>query len=248
MSELLLQQRALQEAVCAAGDGGVAPALGLEVYRHACTARLIAALRDNHEVLHRAMGDEAFDALALRYLEAHPSRTPSIRWFGHALADFAAADPALPHPSLVDFARMDWALRAAFDAADAPALRAEDLGDLGPDRVFVLHPSVHLVPLAWSIEPAWRALRQAISDEAEDPELPEPEPQAHLLLAWRLGLEVRWRSLEALEAALLQALQSGADFAALAATAAHQLGEEAAPAALVRALQTWLADGLLQAQ
>ena len=246
---LRAQQLALQRAICtigAEGDGGVSPPLGLEVYRNAYTARLIAALRDNYLVLHRVMGDESFDTLALRYLEAHPSRTPSIRWFGDGLADFMATDEDLPHPCFADFARMDWALRAAFDAADAPSLRAEDLAGLQPEQSFSLHPSVRLVALDWAIEAAWRALRQAITDEAtDDPELPEPEAQEHWLLVWRQALEVRWRSLEPLEAALLQAVQAGENFASLAEIAATHVGAEAAPAALVQALQTWLADGLL---
>ncbi|HEY4080878.1 MAG TPA: DNA-binding domain-containing protein [Burkholderiaceae bacterium] len=248
MNTLRAQQHALQTAICGEGDGGVSPTLGLDVYRHAYTARLIAALRDNYLVLHRVMGDESFDALALRYLDAHPSRTPSIRWFGHALADFMVTDEDLPHPCFADFARMDWALRGAFDAADAPALRGEDLAGLQPEQSFSLHPSVGLVPLEWAIEAAWRALRQAITEEAtdDDPELPEPEAQEHLLLVWREALDVRWRSLDALEAALLQAVQAGEDFASLAEIAATHAGAEAAPAALVQALQTWLADGLLQ--
>ena len=247
MNGLREQQLALQQAICTQGEGGVSPPLGLDVYRHAYSARLISALRDNYTVLHRVMGDDSFDALALRYLEAHPSRAPSIRWFGHALAEFMATDDELPHPCFVDFARMDWALRAAFDAQDAPALRAEHLAGLQPEQTFSLHPSVHLVPLAWAIEAAWRGVRQAITEESDDPEMPEPEPQDHVLLVWREALEVRWRSLDALEAALLQALQAGASFAGLAEIAAAHVDAEAAPAALVQALQTWLAEGLLQA-
>lgn len=248
MSEALLeQQQALQHAICSGdGEGGVAPALGLEVYRNAYTARLLAALRDNYAVLHRAMGDEAFDAVGLRYLAAHPSRTPSIRWFGQHLPAFMVDDEELPHPAFVDLARMDWALRDAFDAADAEA--ANDLHELTGATRFELHPSVRRVPLQWAIEAAWRALRLAITEESdEEPELPEPEAQDHQLLAWRhQDLEVRWRSLEALEAALLQGVSEGADFAALGEIAAAHVGVEAAPQALVQALQIWLADGLLQ--
>ncbi|WP_163367521.1 HvfC/BufC N-terminal domain-containing protein, partial [Klebsiella aerogenes] len=88
-----------------AGDAGP----GLQVYRHAYRARLAEALADNYTVLARALGDEAFDALAQAYLAAHPSRHPSIRWFGAALADFmaVAGDELVPHPGLVDLARMD---------------------------------------------------------------------------------------------------------------------------------------------
>ncbi|OYV00200.1 MAG: hypothetical protein CFE45_10025 [Burkholderiales bacterium PBB5] len=104
----------------------------IDAYQHAYQARLAGALRDNFEVLALAMGDEAFAALAQAYTEAHPSRQPSIRWFGHRLADFMARhveldDGLVPHPAMVDLARLDWALRDAFDAADAPVLDATAL-------------------------------------------------------------------------------------------------------------------------
>jgi hypothetical protein len=247
MSLLAEQQRALQAAILGDGEGGVSPEPGLDVYRHAVPARLSAALRDNYLVLHRAMGDEDFEALAAAYLAAHPSRRPSIRWFGHELAGFMDGWPALAHPALADMARMDWALRDAFDAADAAPLRG--LAALDAGTRFALHPSLRMVALDWAVEPAWRALRLAISDEdgEEEVALPEPEAQGHTLLAWRAGLEVRWRSLDALEAALLAAVREGADFAALGERAAEQVGVDAAPQALVETLQRWLADGLLQA-
>jgi hypothetical protein len=98
---------------------------GIGVYLQAYRARLTAALRDNFPVLQRALGDDAFDLLARAYIDAHPSHFRSIRWFGHRLVEFLAAAPErLPHPALLDLARMDWAMRTAFDAADAAALTA----------------------------------------------------------------------------------------------------------------------------
>lgn len=229
-------------------------ATGLAVYRHAYRARLVAALTDNFTVLARALGDEAFDALGRAYLDARPSQHPSIRWFGHELADFMATadDELVPHASLADFARMDWALRAAFDAAEAPPLDPATLAALSPDdwAGFVLHlqPSVQRVTLAHAIEPAWRVLREWEPESGDDqPELPEPVPHEHVLLAWRPGLQTRWRSLEPLEAALLDAVAMGAPFALLCERAAAELGDaEAAAPAVIGALQRWLADGLLR--
>jgi len=229
-------------------------ALGLEVYRHAYRARLVAALADNYTVLARALGDEAFEALGHAYLAAHPSWHPSIRWFGDKLADFmAGADEELvPHASLVDFARMDWGLRGAFDAADAPPLDPATLAALGPDDwaclVLRLQPHVQRVSLAHAIEPAWRVLREWEPESGTDqPELAEPVPHAHALLAWRQDGQTRWRSLQPLEAALLDGVAAGAPFAQLCERAAGLLGDaEAAAPAVVGALQRWLADGLLQ--
>ena len=227
-------------------------ATGLAIYREAYRARLVAALRDNYLVLHRAMGDEEFDALAQAYVEAHPSSHASIRWFGDRLAAFMANaySERLPHPAMIDFARMDWALRAAFDGPDAAVLAAGDLQAVSPEDwpalVFHLHPTAQLQDLGWAVEPAWRALRahEPESDEPA-PELEAPVESIHQLLVWRQGLDTRWRALEALEAALLQAVSSAQSFEMICAEAARYVGEDAAAGTVVRLLQRWLADGLL---
>jgi len=251
MSEALReQQRELQAAICDPISPGSA---GLAIYREAYVARLVAALRDNYLVLHRAMGDEAFDALARAYLAVHPSPHRSIRWFGDRLAEFMAAgmqeDP--PPPALADLARMDWALRAAFDGPDDAPVDATALQALRPEQwpalVFRLHRCVQILPLAWAIEAVWRALR-AYDPEAGEPapELPAPQAAAHELLIWRQGLETRWRALASDEAALLGALAAGRSFEAICALAAEHT-EDAAATLVVGLLRRWLADGLLTA-
>ena len=93
------------------------------VYRNAYRARLRGALRDNFEVLPLVMGDDSFDALANAYIDAHPSRHYSLRWFGHELIAFMAAHESLvDHPAMTDLARLEWALRGAFDAASATSI------------------------------------------------------------------------------------------------------------------------------
>lgn len=254
---LTTQQQRLQGAIL---QGGAAPAgllseasaPQLAVYQHAYRARLSAALRDNYEVLYRALGDADFDALALAYIDAHPSEHASIRWFGARLADFMSTGRADLHPALADLARMDWALRAAFDAADAPALGLAVLQDLAPQDWpalrLALHPSVLRLPLAWAVEPGWRALRRYEPATGEDaPVLDEPQPHAHALLVWREGLETRWRSLDADEARLLDAAARGDSVAALGELAVAAAGAEAAPTLLLRCLQQWFAEGLVGA-
>lgn len=259
MSTAQLQQRlaaAIRDGADATGLLAGDYALGLEAYRHAYRARLVAALTDNFTVLARALGDDAFEALGLAYLAARPSQQPSIRWFGDGLADFMATadDELVPHASLADFARMDWALRGAFDAAAAPLLEPAELARLAPDDwaglVLHLQPSVQRVTLTHAIEPAWRVLREWDPESGDDqPELPEPVPHAHELLAWRQGLETRWRSLEPLESALLAAVAQGDTFASLCERAAGLVDDpDAAAPAVIGLLQRWLADGLLQSR
>jgi hypothetical protein len=258
---LRAQQRALQAAITShvapstrgllatSHDGTPAR---LSIYRHAYRTRLIAALADNHTMLQRALGDEAFDALARAYIDACPSQQPSIRWYGHRLAEFMASrEDLVPHPALVDIARMDWALRDAFDAADAPTLDLATLSNVPPEHWAALrvapHPSVRTLALQWAVEAAWRALREHDPEsDAPEPELPEPERQAHTLLVWRRGLETQWRSLSADEASLLQAALQGDCFGELCERAAVFSNDDAATTAAL-ALQQWLHDGLFTA-
>ena len=240
------QQRALVQVIVAD-----APALGvtgrIETYRHAYTGRLVAALRDNFGVLPNVLGDEAFEALAVAYLAAHPSKRPSIRWFGDRLADFMAThEDLVPHPALTDLARMEWALRGAFDAADAAPFDMSALSALAPEAwprlVFEPLPSVQLLAMDWAVEPVWRALQGAAVDDA--PELPAPDAHVHTLLVWRPRLDPRWRVLGDLDAKLLQAALQGETFGTLCALAATEAGDETAAAHAAAALRSWLADGL----
>lgn len=254
---LRTQQRALARAIVEpAGDEGAGALLGssaarLSIYRTAYLRRLIDALRENYPVLARVLGDAAFEALAAAYVAAHPSRHPSIRWFGDRLAELIERQAELaPHPATADIARMEWALRGAFDAADAAHLEPQALAALAaedwPSLRFDVHPSLRCVALRWSVEPVWSALHDLTDPLAEEPQLPPPAAHEHTLCVWRLGLATRWRSLSTAEAPLLQALRDGASFASLCGSAGAAHGDAAAEV-VVAALRQWLADGLLSA-
>jgi hypothetical protein len=261
---LARQQRALaaliRDEVDVADDSPAAAALlrpladappRLGIYRNAFRGRLIEALRSNYPVLHRVLGDDDFAALALAYLAGHPSRVPSIRWFGHALPAWLAgrleADrEALPHPALADLARMEWAVGKSFDAADAEPLDRESLARTDPAHWpalrFAAHPSLRVVELAWAVEPLWRALT-----DDEHAHTDPPDPHAHRLLVWRQGLESRWRALPADEADALVACIAGERFADLCEriAAADPAADAAARAAAW--LGAWVQAGLLVA-
>jgi hypothetical protein len=251
---LAAQQRAFKALLVAQAPAATTPllharageAVRFDVYHHAYRARLTQALRSNYPVLHRVLGDDAFAELASGYLADHPSRRPSIRWFGDALPHWLAEHPAtLPHPALADLASMEWALGASFDAADMPPLGFADLATLLPEQwpqaSFAAHPSVTLLSLHWAVEPIWQAMT-----EDEHAHSAEPQPLDHRLLVWRQGLATRWRSVEADEARLLTACLSGEGFATLCARAEHSHGDAAA-GWVAAALRRWVDDGLLLA-
>jgi hypothetical protein len=252
-SRLRAQQRAFAALITSPAPNTGTPLLRplagraphLAAYHHAYRARLVAALRANFPVLHRVLGDEGFAEVAMAYLADHPSRQPSIRWFGDQLASWLAARPdALPHPALVDLAAMEWALGTSFDAADALPLSHAALAALPaarwPALRFAAHPSVALLQLRWAIEPIW----QALTDD-ETAVTAEPTPCPHQLLIWRRGLETCWRSLDTEEAALLAACLAGKPFIALCEQAAES-GIDGAAERVALALRRWIGEGLLR--
>jgi hypothetical protein len=203
-----------------------------DVYRTAYRARLRAALRDNFETLPLVMGDDAFDDLANAYIDQHPSQHYSLRWFGHQLCDFMAANEALvAHPAMVDLARMELALRNAFDAAPAAPLTSAELAAVPvaewADLRFALHPSVQLLSLQWAVGPVWHALKSGQEDM--DP----PAALAHHVLVWRLGMNTQWRSLSSSEAEFVQGLLAGHTFGQLCEAL---VGQEQAAATAVASL------------
>jgi hypothetical protein len=222
-------------------DRGVAQ---FGVYRTAYRARLRAALRDNFETLPLVMGDDAFDALANAYIASQPSQHYSLRWYGHRLCDFMAANQSLvDHPAMRDLARLEWALRQAFDAAPAELLTSDALAAVSAsdwaDLCLTLHPSVQLLDLHWAVGPIWHALKAGQDDIAP------PEALDHSLLVWRLGMNTQWKSLTQMEAEFVQGLLARRTFGQLCASLAERVGTEQAAASAVALLTQLLQSGAL---
>lgn len=216
-----------------------------DIYRNAYRGRLRQALADNYPVLLRAMGDEAFADLAQAYTTTHPSQRRSIRWFGHRLVEFIEAHPdVIPHPALRDIAQLDWAMRGAFDAADAIALSEQDLAQRPasdwPSLLLQLVPSARILQLQWAVQSLWHIL-----NDDPDAQTEAPEPQEQSLLVWRTGLDCRWRTLAPAEAMALQRVKSGCGFAELCEHLQASGHADAATTA-VNWLRQWISDGTLR--
>lgn len=246
MRSLLEAQRAMQRAILT--DDPDAPPLARErlprigIYRYAYHARLANALRANYPALARLMGDEAFRTLAAGYARAHPSRHFSIRWHGHALAEY------LPAGALADLARMEWAIAEAFDAPDGAVLDADRLAGVAVERwaelPLVLHPSAQVLALEWAVEGPWERLRHdgaANPREIENPRDIERRP--HALVVWRKRLDAHWRSAGADEARALLALDAGGSLQ----HACEAVGDEGADR-VGAWFAGWVREGLLAAQ
>ena len=252
MSALAGLQRDLQRHVLS-GDAAIADVVNatpavpaatrLAVYSNAYRIRLADALAANMPRLKELLGEEQFGALASAYVDAHPSRYASIRWFGDRLAQvLAQSHPA--QPWLAELARWEWALAASFDAADATAVAVEYLATVAPgdwaELRLQFHPSVQYLELATNAQ----ALFKALSDEQVPPQ-PAVLASALPWLLWRQDLKTQYRSLAPDETAALQVMRAGGTFGAMCEALCewHDAGE--VPLVAAGMLKRWIVEELL---
>ena len=249
-----LAARGLPEAALAAviaGDARASAVERLDVYANMYFFRILDVLRSDYPKLLAVVGDEAFHDLATDYLQAYPSRHPSLRFVGAAMPGFVAGHAlAAARPWLVPLAALEWARVDVFDRADVPLLEREALAGVPPEDFAAIAlapvPAATLVPAAWAVEETWRAL-----EREQVPEAPDAADGAHAILVWRRGVTVQHRAVDALERRALERLFGPTTFGpttfgALCAELGEALGSEEAAAQLaVRLLGGWLADGLL---
>lgn len=230
----------------ALSPGGIGPARRLAIYHHAYRARLLDTLRDSFGHTHSYLGDEHFDAAALAYIEVHSSATASLRWYGQGFPAWLKA--RWPDDGDVgELAALDWALRAAFDSADQPALNLAELAasmaqapDAWLHAPLRLPASFALLRFSFNTLALW----QALDDEATPPPA-APLAEAGEVLVWRRAHQPHFRSVSALEAAALRVLQQGSSFAALCEALALRFPDEDTPTLAGALLRRWVDEALL---
>ncbi len=215
----------------------------LEVYYQAYRLRLLEVLESNFPGLRHMLSDAQFEAVGNAYIDGHPSRQPSIRWFGDQLAGFI--ESGYPdHPEWADMARFDWARDTAFDAADVDIVEVGQLAELAgtawPGLQFELHPSVSVLELHWNVCDIWRA-----ANSEEQPPEPARLEEGTAVVVWRKDLVVCWRSLPDDEAAALTGALNDRDFSELCTALSRWHPDPAVPARSAGILKQWVTDGLI---
>ncbi|HEX2842236.1 DNA-binding domain-containing protein [Hyphomicrobium sp.] len=214
------------------------------VYRHAYSARLVEVVRGAFPLLARYMGDEAFDALARRYVADYPSRHANARWYASNLPGLLGLEPWGALPVFKDVAAIEWQLDLAFDARDDAVLDLAALAKIPPESwgavSFTPHPSVALLPFMTNTFDIWLALR----NETEVPEARQLEEAEHVLV-WRQGGVPKIRRLGAEETMLWCEASRGRSFGALAEMAATFDDPDGAALRVAQYLQGWLLSGLI---
>jgi len=218
----------------------------LGVYHEGYALRLIEVLTADYPGLHATVGAESFDSLARAYIAAHPSRHPSVRWYGRGLADFlAATSPWNGSPTLGEMAQFEWLLGEAWDAPDCVPAVAKALIALPAEAwetlSFEVVPSLRCLTLGFEVPQAWG--RRAEVGPAPLVVAPAPAPVPWVI--WRPDLECFYRSLEADQAALLAALVAGLPFPELCESLVGFEGEGEAVARAAGLLRAWVEAGMI---
>lgn len=225
------------------GSDALCPAERLQIYTDMYRARLVDVLREDFPRVLAILGDDAFAAVACRYLAWCPSTRPSVRHVGERFADFLGTDPSTPE-ILADLARLEWARVEAFDAPDAEPLRVADLQSVPPTAWPSLRfrriPASLIVESAWPVDRLW-----AGAGMPGDAALDAPRAEATTIRVWREEWSVSHAAMGAAELRAFRALDRGDTFAGLCAALETDDDADSAARAMGAILLRWIEDGLL---
>lgn len=227
----------------------------LSIYANAYFARLLECMRAVFPFTAKTVGEEAFDELALGYLERYPSRSYTLDRLGAEFARYLEEtrpdldDEGRPTETwpdfLIDLAGLEWAIGEVFDGPGVegrPLLAADDLrmipAERWPEARLVTAPCLRLLTLRFPLNDYYTALR-----DDETPPLPEPA-ESYLALT-RREYVVRRHALERPQFELLSALAAGETVGVAIERAAQVSSEglDALAANLERWFREWTAAG-----
>jgi hypothetical protein len=223
-------------------NGRLSPARQMAIYVQGYRLRLVGALRSDYPELLALLGDEVFDRLALRHIEANPPVAASLDHY-----PFAFAQSVVAHADVfaAELAALESAIAQVFLMEDSEALSPAMLAALTPEAfgatVLTLRKAHRLLAFTMPVE-AYFSRRRAGEVASR------PAPCATQLLVVRHENAVQRHALEPLEYALLAQFSGGCAVGdALDALVAAQPGCEAQLATLLQPwFSRWASHGFFQ--
>jgi hypothetical protein len=212
----------------------------VQIYRDAYRERLVECLIDDYPALEYALGSEVFAQLCREYIAAHPSRSPSLNFFGKRMAAFCRSREGWELRRFAgDLAALEWALVEVLHAKFEPSVTQEALSRLTSaawvQARFVPSQAVRVVRSHYPVNSYLQAFRKD-----ERPEI--PAPRRAVTVVWRQDLTVWRRELDRLEANVLTRLLSGVPIArALRAIEGSAANRDPNPVA--GWFRRWVSDG-----
>ena len=210
----------------------------IRVYSDAYYLRLRDVLREDFPRVAALLGPERFEDAARGYLEVFPSKQPSVRHLGRALAEFLRRREDIPK-CLADLAQLEWARVEVFDAPDAESATIGDFVSVPPDAWPALRfstiPALQTLRAQYPVHQLWSG------DECLDVAAANTS-----IRVWRANdCRVFHAPMDELESAALRKMISGEPFAAICETFADLPAAEAAEEATAL-LARWIEDGIIR--
>lgn len=200
------------------------------VYQNNVMASLREALGRRFPVIARLVGEEFAAALFAAFARAHPPHSPLLFEYGTSMPGFLESfSPVRALPYLADVARLELARGQAYHAADAEPVPRSEIATAAArdpaDLIFRLHPSVQVLASAHPVYSIW-AINQPGAQRR-----PIASPKPENVLVARVDDEVVTERIDSGDAAFVNAILDGADYAqAAAAGEEHDTGFDPAPA------------------
>jgi hypothetical protein len=157
--------------------------------------------------------------MATQFAAEHPPVSPVLLEYGEGFPGFIASfAPAKDIPYLADVTRLEWAMHAALQAADAEPAALSALQTIDPEGLdsvtFIPHPAARLIA---SDYPVAAILRAATGSDGGDIELSGPD----YVLVTRPGFTVQTHALAPEDFAFVKSLFDGAPLSAAFEAAAQ---------------------------
>jgi len=225
----------------------------LEIYNRQYWFRVRDALSEDFPGLRAILGTKRFRAMTEAYLTECPSRSFTLRNLGSRLPQWLGSHPEWMHPNgrlVRDMTNLEWAHIVAFDAAELPPLKPEDLASEGTVYL-TLQPYVTLLELEYPVDDILLAARKGqrcyttSSGDGRRVAIKNAKSATVFLVVHRADFSVHYKRVEREAYLLLSAIQDGLSLSdALDLTFADSdIAEEIQARQIEQWLRTWMSLG-----
>ena len=179
------------------------------IYSEGYRIRLVQAIRSDYPILLKLLGDSAFDALAVAYIEQNPPTSYNLDFYPHKFAGFVGEKYGDAFVS--ELATLEATIAEVFMLTDSEPFLLDKFSQISPENFgemfFNLRTACRLLQFSYPVS-EW------LSNARVQENLPEIPPEnKSFLLVVRHNNEVQRHSLSEQEFALLMNLTSGKNVA-----------------------------------
>ena len=122
----------------------------LELYNRQYWFRVLDSLAEDFGSLRKVIGSKRYDAMAIAYLNTHPSRSFTLRNLGSHMPEWLKEHGEFSgrrQKLAVDVAKIEWAFVEAFDNAELKPLNLDEVTTLSSESRLQLQPHLRLASL-----------------------------------------------------------------------------------------------------